>query len=308
VCIVKKTTIFSPAKINLFLAITGRRPDGFHDLVSVVAPISFGDWIGIELLDTGGPFEMTCTDASVPVDGSNLILKAAEAFRAASGWQGTARFHLDKRTPVGAGLGGGSSNAAWVLRVLNDEAGTAGHSLDETRLAELAAAIGSDCALFLAGAPVVMRGRGERVERLPAGAARRLRGRRLLIFKPNVSVSTAWAYRWLAAHAPGSYLPATEAEARMAAWIDGTADVENLLFNNMEPPAFGKYVALPVLLKQLRERFGVAAAMSGSGSACFALLREGAGGATDTEIVREMEAFVRNAWGRDAFVTEAGIL
>jgi 4-diphosphocytidyl-2-C-methyl-D-erythritol kinase len=308
VCIVKKTTIFSPAKINLFLAITGRRPDGFHDLVSVVAPISFGDRIGIEFLDTEGAFEMTCTDASVPVDGSNLILKAAEAFRAASGWRGMSRFHLDKMTPVGAGLGGGSSNAAWVLRALNDEAGAAGHSSDEARLAELAAAVGSDCALFLAGAPVVMRGRGERVERLPAGAVRRLSGRRLLIFKPNVSVSTAWAYRQLAAHAPGSYLPAADAEARLAAWIDGAAGAEDLLFNNMEPPAFKKYVALPVLLQQLREQFGVAAAMSGSGSACFALLRQGTGGAADAEVVRGMEALIRDAWGRDAFVTEAGIL
>ncbi len=304
---VKKTTIFSPAKINLFLAITGRRPDGFHDLVSVVAPVSFGDTICIEFSNTadGAAMEncaLTCTDASTPVDGANLVLKAAEAFRAASGWRGVARFHLEKRIPMGAGLGGGSSNAACVLRALNEEAG---RPLDEARLAEAAARIGSDCALFLHGAPVVMRGRGEQVERLAAGAARRLIGRRLLIFKPDVSVNTAWAYRRLAARAPEGYLPAAEAEARLAAWIAGDAGAEELLFNNMEPPAFEKFVALPVLLGQLRKKFGVAAGMSGSGSACFALLRENA---AEPDAAREMTAFVRSAWGRDAFVTEARIL
>lgn len=307
--IVTSVTVFSPAKINLFLAITGRRADGFHDLVSVVAPVSLGDELRIEFLDAGAPFELSCRDASVPSDASNLVMRAAEAFREASGWRRGARFFLEKKIPAGAGLGGGSGNAAAVLRALNDAAGC---PLDEARLAMVAAGIGSDCALFLHGAPVVMRGRGERVECLPTGAARRLSGRRVLIFKPDVSIGTAWAYRQLAARAPEGYLPSEKAETRLAAWIDGAeagaAGAEDLLFNNMEPPAFEKFVALPVLLARVRERFGVAAGMSGSGSACFALLREDAPDAARVETVREMSAVVREAWGADAFVVEARIL
>ena len=291
-------TVFSPAKINLFLAITGRRADDFHDLVSVVAPVSFGDTLRIETGVKGGKFSLTCSDAAVPLDATNLILRAAEAFRAASGWTRGASFSLDKKIPMGAGLGGGSSNAVAALRGLNE---LAGRPLGEERLDAIAVELGSDCALFLHGAPVVMRGRGERVSALSDDAEERLAERRILIFKPDISINTAWAYRQLAARAPASYLPAEQAETRLAAWIESNASAEGLLFNNMEPPAFEKFFALPVLIAQMRERFGVAAGMSGSGSACFALLRENHDAAAMTE-------FVRAAWGRDAFVEEARIL
>ena len=99
-------TVFSPAKINLYLAITGRRADGFHDLVSVAAPLQFGDELAAEPLAAGG-FTLECDDPAVPVDGSNLILKAAALFAATTGWEGGARFCLTKRIPMGAGLGGG---------------------------------------------------------------------------------------------------------------------------------------------------------------------------------------------------------
>ena len=295
------TIEFSPAKINLFLAVTGRRADGFHDLVSVVAPVSFGDELRIERRAKDGSFSLKCSDAAVPLDGSNLILRAAEAFRAATGWEHGANFSLEKKIPMGAGLGGGSSNAVAALRGLNLLAGNPLHAGGVSRMTEVAATIGSDCALFVYGAPVVMRGRGERVSVLPENAALRLAERRVLIFKPDVSINTAWAYRQMAVRAAANYLPAEQAEARLAAWIESDAPAEDLLFNNMEPVAFEKFPALPVLLAQVRERFGVAAGMSGSGSACFALLREG-------QDAGEMMEFVRAAWGKGAFVVEARIL
>ena len=288
-------SIFAPAKLNLFLAITGRRADGFHDLVSVVATVDVGDTLRV----TGaadGKFALSCDDAAVPADGTNLVLKAARAFVAATGWTGGASFGLEKRIPMGAGLGGGSSDAVAALRGLN---ALAGGALGPGRLAEVAATLGSDCPLFLHGGPVVMRGRGERVEALPAGAAARLRGRRVLIFKPGFGIATPWAYGQMAAGAPGSYVPAAEAERRLAAWVErAEAPAEELLFNGMEGVAFAKFVALPTLLEQLRGRFGVAARMSGSGSACFALLAEDAPGAAIREAIRA-------AWGASAFVTEA---
>lgn len=297
----RSATFFSPAKINLFLAVTGRRADGYHELVSVAAPLDFGDLLTAETgngaPDAGRQFSLECNDPDVPVDGGNLVVKAAEAFVAATGWNEPVAFRLAKRIPVGAGLGGGSSNAAAALRALNHLSGA---NLGGAELAALAAAVGSDCPLFLDGGPVIMRGRGERVEPLPDLAARRLRGRAVLVFKPGFGVSTAWAYERMAAGAPQSYLPAPEAERRMGAWIDGGADAGELLFNNLEPAVFRKFLALPAMLEGLRNRFGLAPRMSGSGSACFALLPAGAP-------VTEMVAGIREAWGPVCFVEAAAI-
>ena len=290
-------TLHAPAKLNLFLAITGRRADGFHELVSVVAPLTWGDTLRVEQGGRGREqdFVLECDDAAVPVDGSNLVLKAAEAFRARTGWKGGAKFVLKKRIPVGAGLGGGSSDAAAALRGLNE---WAGGKLSAVELGEVAAQVGSDCALFLHGGPVVMRGRGEKVVGLKAGGAERIRGRKVLVFKPAFGISTAWAYGRMAAGAPGSYLPMELAEARLAAWLgDAEAPAEDLLFNNMETVAFAKYPALPVLLERLRDEFRVLPRMSGSGSACFALLREDVS-------VEKMTARIREAWGASAFVEQ----
>jgi 4-diphosphocytidyl-2-C-methyl-D-erythritol kinase len=291
---VNRLVVHSPAKLNLFLAITGKRADGFHDLVSVTAPVDFGDTL--EIVEAATGFALTCDDPALAVDETNLVLRAARAFAAASGWKGGARFSLTKRIPMGAGLGGGSSNAAAALRGLDE---IVGHPLAEGKLAEVAAQLGSDCVLFLSGGPVIMRGRGERVESLPAGAVRRLVGRRVLVFKPGFSIGTAWAYRRMATAAPGWYLSADAAEARLSAWLHSrTHAAEELLFNNMEGPAFEKYIALPVLLDVLRAEFGLAPRMSGSGSACFALLPDGAP-------VDAIRARIREHWGVAALVVEA---
>jgi 4-diphosphocytidyl-2-C-methyl-D-erythritol kinase len=294
---VEPISIFAPAKLNLFLAVTGRRADGFHDLVSVAVTLDFGDTLRVE---PAAETTLACDDPEVPGDETNLILRAARAFAAAANWGEEVRFALEKRIPMGAGLGGGSSDAVAALRALNRLAGPA-RALPAAALAAVAAALGSDCPLFLAGGPVVMRGRGERLDLLPEAAARRLRGRRVLVFKPGFGIATPWAYGRLAAAALGSYLPAAEAEARLAAWIEAReAAAEELLFNNMEPPAFAKFVALPTLLDQLRGEFGLRPRMSGSGSACFAFLPEG------LEAARVVGA-VRRAWGASAFAREARI-
>jgi 4-diphosphocytidyl-2-C-methyl-D-erythritol kinase len=292
--------IFAPAKLNLFLAITGRRADGFHDLVSVATALEFGDTLKAELIYGAGAggFAMTCDDAAVPVDDSNLVLKAARAFAAATGWKGGVRFALEKRVPMGAGLGGGSSDAVAALRAMNALSGV-GMGVEE--LARIAVGLGSDCALFLHDGPVVMRGRGERVEALAEAASARLRGRRVLVFKPAFGIATPWAYAQMAKAAPESYLPANEAEARLAAWVGDVSErAEALVFNNMEKPAFAKFLALPTLLEQLRGEFGLAPQMSGSGSACFAFLSGDAP-------VAAITAAVGSAWGATSFVVETRI-
>jgi len=295
---VNSARAFSPAKLNLFLAVTGRRPDGYHDLVSLAVPLTWGDDLKAEEAEHG--FSLECNDPRVPLDGTNLILRAAAAFQDASGWRRGARFVLDKRIPIGAGLGGGSSNAVAALGALNE---LAGGPIDEAGLLKVATAIGSDCPLFLSSGPVVMRGKGERVEALPQKSAARLSGRRVFLFKPGFDISTASAYARLADRAPDAYLPAAKAEQRLAAWLGNpSAAAEEVLFNSFEQSAFGRFMALPVLLERVRARFGLAARMSGSGSACFALLPVEGGPPAD-----EIGAFVRAAWGPAAFFAEARI-
>jgi 4-diphosphocytidyl-2-C-methyl-D-erythritol kinase len=290
------TRVPAPAKINLFLSVTGRRADGFHDLVSVAAPLVWGDSIAVE--EGGSSFSVECDDPDIPTDGSNLVIRAAAAFAEATGWKGGARFSISKRIPFGAGLGGASSDATAALEALN---ALAGAPLDPGGLARVAARVGSDCALFLAGGPVIMRGRGERVEPLPKEAYSRFRGMRVLVFKPVFAVSTAWAYGRLAADAPRGYVAPSRAEARLGAWIAKPgAPAADLLFNSMEPPVFEKFPALPALIEILRARFGITARMSGSGSACFALLDERG----DSGVV---ESAIREAWGPSAFVVETRI-
>ena len=288
-------TLESPAKINLFLAITGRRADGFHDLVSVVAPLAWGDTLTVE---PASEFSLVCDDPAVPLDGTNLVLKAAQAFRTATGFSGGARFSLVKRIPIGAGLGGGSSNAATALRALNQ---LAGGVLTDTALATLAADVGSDCPLFLRSGPVIMRGRGDQIEPLAEAAARRISGRSIVLFKPAFGISTPWAYSRMVADAPASYLPPAETENRLAVWLKGGGPVEELLFNNMEVSVFAKFPALPALLDRLSKEFGLAPRMSGSGSACFALL-------DDDSQIRAVTATIRNSWGESAFVLQTRLL
>jgi 4-diphosphocytidyl-2-C-methyl-D-erythritol kinase len=283
----------APAKVNLFLAITGRRTDGFHDLLSVATPLLWGDTVSAEA--AGDSFSVACDAGDVPTDGTNLVIRAAVAFRAASGWAGGARFSISKKIPSGAGLGGASSDAVAALHALN---ALAGGPLDGPALARVAASIGSDCSLFLAGGPVIMRGRGEILEPLPKEAYSRVRGMRVLVFKPGFPILTPWAYGRLAAESPRAYTPAPRAEAMLSSWLSKPgAPADELYFNSMDRPAFAKFAAIPVLLDRLRETFGINARMSGSGSACFCLLNEKADSGS-------IERTIREAWGPSAFVIE----
>jgi 4-diphosphocytidyl-2-C-methyl-D-erythritol kinase len=164
--------------------------------------------------------------------------------------------------------------------------------------------------LFLALAPVVMRGRGERVELLPAAAADRLHGRRVLLFKPSFGVGTPWAYQRMITRGT-DYVPATEAEDRLATWVRGNAAAEELPGNNMEPAVFEKHLALPVLGNKLFREFGVRMRMSGSGSACYALLGEAGTGPAPVmpaETVTRIKRMIRECWGAGSFVQEARLV
>lgn len=285
-------TLFCPAKINLFLAITGRRSDGFHDLISVVSPLDWGDILRVTRRKEG-EFTLSCDDPAVPSDESNLVLKAARAFAGQTGWTGGAHFHLNKVVPMGAGLGGGSSDAVGALKAMNE---LAGQPLDLEGLSTVAASVGSDCPLFLRDRAVVMRGRGDEIEPVVGAQRKRLSAERILLIKPAFGVNTGWAYGALAEKAPEGYLPKDEAESRLTAWLgDAESELDQLAFNSMEEAVWAKNVALPTLAKRLRKTCGVELHMSGSGSACFVILTAGSD-------FKAIESVVHDCWGETALV------
>jgi len=243
---------FAPAKINLYLHILGKRAEGFHELETLMAPITLGDTLEIELGGEGIAF--SCSDPALSDAAENLATKAArlflEEFKLAAG----VKIHLEKKVPAGAGLGGGSSDAAAVLLALR---ALAKIDCDDAKLAELAARLGSDVPFFIHGRPAVCRGRGEIIE--PVALAEKLEG---LLVHPGFGVSTPWAYKTYAQNPCAGETGKT---------VAGFA-----LRNDLEPPAFSKYLWLPTVKKWFREQPEVIdALMSGSGSSVFALTRAG---------------------------------
>jgi len=283
-------TLPCPAKVNLYLAITGLREDGFHELLSLVAPFEWGDRLTVRWAEEAVDDTLSCNYAGVPLDGSNLILQAAARMRQEVPVPGGFHFEVEKHIPPGSGLGGGSSNAAAALKAIN---AILGQPVSEARLLELAAALGSDCPLFLANQPVLMRGRGECIEHLPEAARACLSGQSILVFRPHFSISTVWAYRQMKAAEGAYYRDPAAAKARLENWLNNPQWKDLPLENNLEGVAFAKYLALPTLLAQIRADFGLRCMMSGSGSACFALPEA----KTD---IKALQQCIQEALGKDA--------
>ena len=255
----------SPCKVNLILNILGRRPDGFHELETVMHPVKVCDRLVFERVATG--VQLTCSHPELPVDASNLVHRAATAFLAAAGIADGVRIHLEKNLPLAGGIGGGSANAAVTFLALNELFGT---PLPPEKLHALAAALGSDIPFFLHDRPALATGRGEIVQPLEPLAA--LQGRAFFLCHPGFGISTPWAYQNLArfpAALHGTPGRAGKLVARLQAGDLAGATAE--FYNSLEAPAFDKFPVLALYQEFLRERGALAALMSGSGSTTFAL-------------------------------------
>src|SRR6266705_4979350 len=152
--------VLAPAKINLSLKISGRRSDGFHEIDTLIAPITLCDQLEIGTSGTSNGIRFSCDDPSVPAGDNNLIVRAAKAFFAATKLKPAVSIELNKRIPHGAGLGGGSSDAASTLLALNELFET---KLPREMLVEIAEPIGSDVPFFIFESVAICRGRGELV-------------------------------------------------------------------------------------------------------------------------------------------------
>jgi 4-diphosphocytidyl-2-C-methyl-D-erythritol kinase len=251
--------VLAPAKINVSLKILRRRDDGFHEIETLITPITLCDHIEIERNDSSSSeIEFHCDDPSVPADEDNLIVRAARAFFAATKLKRAISIELKKKIPHGAGLGGVSSDAASTLLALNELFNT---NLPRESLAKIAETVGSDVPFFIFESAALCKGRGELVTPL------RLKDKlSLLLLKPEFGVSTAWAYsHWRdSLETPGVSYAAQE--------FGGQA-----FLNDLERPVFDKFIFLAQLkMWLLRQREVGAALMSGSGSTIFAVLRASA--------------------------------
>lgn len=290
----EEISLHCPAKVNLLLAVLGARNDGFHDILSVATPLDFGDRLVLRLLGEEEDDCLFCDCPALNIDSENLVYKAAESFRAATGVKRAIKVSLEKRIPIGAGLGGGSSDAASTLIGLNRLLGL---PLTGEELNDLAAELGSDVSLFPKRAPVIMRGRGERIEVLPDNCFDRILGRRILLFRPEFEISTPWAYGHLAKNV-ANFSSGNEMEARLLDWIESDRPINDLLFNSFEKVLFDKFLGIRVLFEQLRTKLGLSCMVSGSGSACFALIDDDATTAVAKQLIRE-------CWGEETFIVES---
>lgn len=269
--------LFPNAKINLGLYVTARRPDGYHDIATLFCPTAWRDVL--EIVPAGAPRpegapQFTLTTKGRPIDcppEKNLVMRAARAFADAAGCTRPYDIYLEKIIPDGAGLGGGSADAAFTLRGLNE---LEGNPLTAGQLHALAATIGADCPFFIYNRPMTATGTGTRLTpfdlTLPQGV--------LAIVKPDESVSTAEAYRGVTPQAPAEDLAATLAR--------DPAEWQGRLLNDFEPTVFAAHPRLALIKERLLKEGALYASMSGSGSSIFGLFASGGKGG---DIMSEQE-------------------
>ncbi|KAL6616235.1 hypothetical protein ACP70R_038505 [Stipagrostis hirtigluma subsp. patula] len=247
-----RLNLFSPCKVNVFLRITGKRPDGFHDLASLFHVISLGDTIKFSLSPSKSKDRLSTNVAGVPVDERNLIIKALNLYRKKTGSDNYFWIHLDKKVPTGAGLGGGSSNAATALWAANQFSGCIASEKD---LQEWSGEIGSDIPFFFSRGAAYCTGRGEIVQDIPNPLPENLP---MVLIKPPEACSTAEVYRRFRLEQTSRADPLTLLEE-----ITQNGISQDVCVNDLEPPAFE---VLPSL-KKLKKR--IIAANRGDYSAVF---------------------------------------
>lgn len=252
----------APAKLNLTLRVGPRRDDGYHEIESLIVPIELFDGVRVSPAPNG-ELRLTCSDPGLPDDESNLALRAARVLAQYAESPRGATIHLEKRIPAGAGLGGGSSNAATTLSVLN-EMWQIGATRDE--LAALAAQIGSDVPLFLRGGPVIARGRGERLEPLDL----RVNGHAVVVLS-GLSCSTSAVYRRFDELSPP---PPRISCGYFAAGVTSIVDLLHGAYNDLEPAAMSHQPGLARLWRELMTRTQATFRLSGSGCALYTLMSE----------------------------------
>ncbi|KAF0197327.1 MAG: 4-diphosphocytidyl-2-C-methyl-D-erythritol kinase [Bacteroidetes bacterium] len=250
--------VFPNAKINVGLRVTGRRADGFHNIETVMIPVKLADALEVTPASDG---LFAFTMSGIPVDGPEDLNLCVKAFRMMQKRYRLpeVKIHLHKVIPSGAGLGGGSSDAAFTLKLLNRLFLL---KLCNNELAGMAAELGSDCPFFIENRPVLATGRGEVLSQVKADFSKW----NIILVKPPVSVSTAWAYSHV--KPSGLHLPgADEFPPDPSAW-------NGLFANDFEDAVFYKWPEIKDIRQSMMALGAKYASMSGSGSAVFGLFEK----------------------------------
>jgi len=278
----------SPCKVNLLLNILGKRPDGFHELETVMQPVNLCDRLTFER--RGGAVELSCSDAALPMDSRNLVHRAATGFLQTAKISDGVRIHLEKKIPLAAGLGGGSGNAATTLLALNE---LFGQPLSAAKLGELAASLGSDVPFFLQNKPALATGRGEKIQPLDFFPA--LCDKVFLLIHPGFGIATAWAYQNLSRFPEALNGRPDLAQKLISKLQTGGLRVASAEFyNSLEAPALEKYPVLALFQEFLRANGALAALLSGSGSTTFAIAENMA--AAESLVGKFKSKFGQNCW------------
>lgn len=288
--------LLAPAKVNLGLRILTRRPDGYHELESLFVPLDFGDALRLEISEAAVPsvsLRVAPEGSGAPADASNLAVRAAELFLAEARLALHVEIALEKRTPVAAGLGGGSSDAAAVLRGL---ASLSRRPLEPGRLAALALRLGADVPFFLDPRPAFVRGIGERIE--PAAGVPSLP---LLLAGPGEPLATREVFRAYDVLCSERERKAAPPPSDLAGIAHDPASLTRLLHNDLEPAALRLCPAIRRLRGELAQRGALAVGMSGSGPTLFGVF-------PSVEAAREAARppFPAPAWLRVATTRESG--
>ena len=252
--------LFSNAKINIGLLILGKRNDGFHEISTAMVPIPLKDIIELNIADKSeGDFSLEQTGIIIPDKlEDNLCYKSWKLFCETAG-EIQVKMHLHKRIPVGAGLGGGSSNAVAVLTGLNK---LTGNTLNGNDIHHLATQLGSDCAFFIENTPALAAGRGEILSSLPVS----LKGYYLVLLNPGTSIDTAWAYK--------KAYPNKKREPLDMLLSKPIETWKTTVSNDFESIVFESYPEVAGLKAELYLAGAIFTSMSGSGSTVYGLFRE----------------------------------
>lgn len=242
----------SPAKLNLFLSVIGKRADGYHELASLFQAIDLSDTLSF---DFASEDRFTCSDPSLPLDSSNLVVKALDLFRKKTGLHFPVNIHLEKKIPSEAGLGGGSSNAATTLFALNSMANFA---YSEQQLQMWSAEIGSDMAFFFSKGTACCTGRGELVRDLP-----KIEFEELTITKPLIGLSTPKVFAFLNL----ASLKKRDIDFYLKEFYEG----KHQFFNDLEDAAFRAEPKLIQFKNRLLQSGFTDVHMTGSGTAFFCM-------------------------------------
>lgn len=252
----KSKRVLASAKINLSLRVIGKRSDGYHDLVSLMVPLSFGDTLEWE---ESSAWYGRCDHADVPVDESSLIGKAFRKASSILNYTGGLKIHLHKKTPMGAGLGGGSSDAASVMKVVET---LTGRKIAEVDYPAIAREVGADVPFFLAEGAKWVEGIGDQVS-----PAVKLPNFSLILVNPGVSIATPWVYKNLNL----AVLTRGEGLGRKPTSFSKVIELLPYLTNDLESVVLPHYPVVGLIKERLTTLGADAALMSGSGSTVFGL-------------------------------------